>query len=162
MPLEDEIDRRIEDVINAAFSETAPNNQTSEESPRISDPEFAQSLGRLFNGISEEVERAIPNMANALFSDGSNNTTLTTSSFAISDGEITGIDILPGHGETPGLGARVDEDSFKEQFRGRSLNNSVWKVKKDGGNIDQISGATISPRGVAEAVKKGLEIYSKK
>ena len=51
---------------------------------------------------------------------------------------------------------------WRNQFKGRSLDDGPkLAVKKDGGEIDQFSGATISPRSVVNAVKKGLEIYKK-
>jgi len=71
------------------------------------------------------------------------------------DGSMGGIEIL-NHAETPGLGSLIIEDSFKDQFKGRSLDNTNFKVKKDGGDIDQITGATISPRAISGAVEKGL------
>lgn len=71
------------------------------------------------------------------------------------DGSLGGIEIL-NHAETPGLGSLIIEDSWKDQFKGRSLDNTNFKVKKDGGDIDQITGATISPRAVSGAVEKGL------
>lgn len=83
------------------------------------------------------------------------------------DGSLTGIDIVK-HLETPGLGSKIDEpqenNTFKDQFKGKSLSNSVLvngeiKVKNDGGDIQAISGATISPRAVCEAVSKGLKHF---
>ncbi len=74
------------------------------------------------------------------------------------DDKIIGIEILT-HAETPGLGSKISESGFKDQFKGRSLDNVDWRVKKDGGEFDQITGATISPRAVVGAVKKGLEFY---
>jgi len=71
------------------------------------------------------------------------------------DGKLGGIEIL-SHAETPGLGALITEASWKDQFKGRSLANTNFKVKKDGGDIDQLTGATISPRAVTGAVRKGL------
>ncbi|MBW1660289.1 MAG: RnfABCDGE type electron transport complex subunit G [Deltaproteobacteria bacterium] len=76
-------------------------------------------------------------------------------------GKITGIEIL-GMMETPGLGARIEEPAFKKQFVGRTLKNTKWAVKKDGGDIDQITGATISPRAVTEAIYGGLQLFEKK
>ncbi len=73
---------------------------------------------------------------------------------------INGIEIL-SMSETPGLGAKITEKWFKDQFKNRNLRNTKWKVKKDGGDIDQISGATISPRAVTKAVYNGLKFYSK-
>ncbi|GBE14922.1 MAG TPA: RnfABCDGE type electron transport complex subunit G [Proteobacteria bacterium] len=76
------------------------------------------------------------------------------------DGSLGGIEIL-AHAETPGLGARIVEPSFKDQFKGRSLENTNFKVKKDGGDIDQLTGATISPRAVVGAVRRGLVWFKK-
>lgn len=77
------------------------------------------------------------------------------------DGKVSGIEII-SHKETPGLGNKIQKDEWKGQFKGRSLEDGPkLAVKKDGGEIDQFSGATISPRAVVNAVKKGLEIYKK-
>jgi len=76
------------------------------------------------------------------------------------DGTVSGIEIL-SHAETPGLGAKIIEPSFKGQFKDKSLENADWRVKKDGGAFDQITGATISPRAIVKAVKAGLEFYRK-
>lgn len=74
------------------------------------------------------------------------------------DGQVVGIAILT-HAETPGLGSLIEKDWFKDQFKGKSLDNIDWRVKKDGGQFDQITGATISPRAIVQAVKIGLEFY---
>jgi electron transport complex protein RnfG len=76
------------------------------------------------------------------------------------DNSVNGIEIL-SMSETPGLGAKITEKWFKNQFKRKNLKNTNWKVKKDGGDIDQISGATISPRAVTKAVFEGLKFYSK-
>jgi len=81
-------------------------------------------------------------------------------------GMITGIEII-SLSETPGLGAKIasaktwpGRGSGPGGLIGKSLKNNL-KVKRDGGEIDQITGATISPRAVVKAVKKGLEFYRK-
>lgn len=76
------------------------------------------------------------------------------------DGEILSVGIIDQK-ETPGLGSKITEGWFTDQYKGKSLENAQWKVKKDGGDFDQISGATISPRAVTGAVKNGLENYRK-
>ncbi len=74
--------------------------------------------------------------------------------------KILGIGVTT-HGETPGVGSRVKTDpSFRAQFKGISVNESV-KVKADGGQIDAITGATISSRGVCKAVNNALALYKK-
>ncbi len=68
------------------------------------------------------------------------------------DGTLAGVRVLK-HKETPGLGDKVDiqKSDWVRSFEGRSLNNPTtegWKVKKHGGEFDQFTGATITPRAV--------------
>lgn len=63
--------------------------------------------------------------------------------------------------ETPGLGSRAKEDDFRSQFSGKGVSSFNWKVKKDGGDVDSISSATITSRAVTSGVKDALLIYSK-
>jgi electron transport complex protein RnfG len=89
---------------------------------------------------------------------------------------ITGI--ITAHQETPGLGTnitdrvraktifdilgmgeKVDEsklppNTILDQFNNKVASNKVWRVKKDGGDIDYITGATISSRAVTDAFYK--------
>jgi len=74
------------------------------------------------------------------------------------DGTITGVEPLH-HSETPGLGAKITEDTFLNQFKAKNLYNIKWALKKDGGEIDQITGATISPRAMVKAIHKGLIFF---
>jgi len=74
------------------------------------------------------------------------------------DEQVNAIEILT-HAETPGLGSKIAEPWFKDMFKNKGLDNADWRVKKDGGEFDQISGATISPRAVVGAIKQGLEFY---
>lgn len=81
------------------------------------------------------------------------------------EGKISGVKILE-HEETPGLGAKIEEPAFREQFKGKSLENSVLvsgnlAVTNDGGDLDALTGATISPRGVAQAASAGLKIFDR-
>lgn len=76
------------------------------------------------------------------------------------DGALAGVRIL-SHQETPGLGDRIEEQKSEWTlgFMGKSLNHPPverWKVKRDGGDFDQFTGATITPRAVVEAVKQTL------
>ena len=73
-------------------------------------------------------------------------------------GTVVGLEIL-SHAETPGLGDKITREAFKGQFKGKALEGSDWRVKKDGGDFDQITGATISPRAVVKAVHQGLVFY---
>lgn len=63
--------------------------------------------------------------------------------------------------ETPGLGTKVTEAPFRTQFEGKPVEGTVWGVKKDRGDFDAVTGATISSRAVLEAVRTGLDVYTK-
>jgi electron transport complex protein RnfG len=73
-------------------------------------------------------------------------------------GTVTGVAILK-HGETPGLGDKIARPDFTGRFIGKGLDNADWRVKKDGGDFDQLTGATISPRAVVGAIRRGLEFF---
>jgi electron transport complex protein RnfG len=80
------------------------------------------------------------------------------------DGSLAGVRVI-NHKETPGLGDKIDEKrtDWILQFEGLSLDNpgsAKWKVKKDGGEFDQFTGATITPRAVVSAVKHSLEYFN--
>ncbi len=75
------------------------------------------------------------------------------------DGIVQGIEILL-HLETPGLGAKIVEEGFREQYRGKSLSEpEEWAVTKDGGTFIPITGATISSRAITNATAKGLGFF---
>ena len=74
-------------------------------------------------------------------------------------GTITGVQVLR-HTETPGLGAKITEDKFIQQFTAKNVRDTNWALKKEGGDIDQISGATISPQAVVKALNEGLVFFS--
>ena len=74
--------------------------------------------------------------------------------------EIVGIGVTT-HSETPGVGSRAKTDpAFTAQFKGMSINDP-FKVKPDGGDIDALSGATITSRGVCAAVMDSAETYKR-
>lgn len=63
------------------------------------------------------------------------------------------------HSETPGLGGRIDEDVYKDQFRNTTLDLSeiLYVNNKDtGGNVDAISGATLTSKAVIDLYNNNL------
>lgn len=79
------------------------------------------------------------------------------------NGEILGVRVI-AHVETPGLGDKIEISKSKWvlSFNGKSLDNLTveqWCVKKDGGVFDQFAGATITPRKVVQAIRRGLAFY---
>ena len=76
------------------------------------------------------------------------------------DGRLLGVRVLR-HQETPGLGDAIEErrSDWIHSFDGRSLDDppaSRWRVRKDGGDFDQLTGATVTPRAVVAAVRNTL------
>ena len=81
------------------------------------------------------------------------------------DGSVLGVRVT-AHRETPGLGDaidRTDADAWINGFNGKSLGQPVaehWAVRRDGGEFDQISGATVTPRAIVLQMRKVLEYFS--
>lgn len=76
------------------------------------------------------------------------------------DGQLLGVRVT-AHGETPGLGDFIEErrSDWIRRFDGRSLTAppaARWRVRKDGGDFDHYTGATITSRAVVEAVRDAL------
>lgn len=79
------------------------------------------------------------------------------------DGSILGVRIL-AHSETPGLGDKIEasRSGWIVGFTGRSLHDpplTHWRVSKDGGSFDGLTGATITARAVIESVRDALAFF---
>lgn len=80
------------------------------------------------------------------------------------DQRIAGVRVL-SHKETPGLGDKIDlnKSNWILSFTHKSLVDPAphnWGVKKDGGDFDQFTGATITPRAVVQQVMHTLEYFN--
>ena len=76
------------------------------------------------------------------------------------NGVVTGLRVLE-HRETPGLGDKIEESKsdWVYQFAGKSLGDPAvedWSIRRDGGEFDQLSGASVTPRAVITAVRGTL------
>jgi electron transport complex protein RnfG len=76
------------------------------------------------------------------------------------DETLAGVRVV-SHRETPGLGddIEVERSDWILGFDGKSLQNpapALWRVKREGGAFDQLTGATITPRAVVRAVRDAL------
>lgn len=77
------------------------------------------------------------------------------------DQTLSGVRVVK-HKETPGLGDKIEieKSNWITSFDGKSLNNpsqARWAVKKEGGEFDQFTGATITPRAIVGLVKEVLD-----
>lgn len=76
------------------------------------------------------------------------------------DGTIISITVLEQK-ETPGLGTKMAEPLFKNQFNDKNPSQFNLKVKKDGGSVDAITAATISSRAFCDAVQRSYNTLQK-
>jgi electron transport complex protein RnfG len=84
-------------------------------------------------------------------------------------GVVVGVDVttdkllaigVTTHSETPGLGSKSTDPAFGARFAGFST-DEPFKVKADGGQIDALSGATVTSRGVCAGVTAANEMYKR-
>ncbi|MFW5782322.1 MAG: FMN-binding protein [Candidatus Muiribacteriaceae bacterium] len=72
--------------------------------------------------------------------------------------DVIGINIV-SQKETPGLGAKCQEDWFRNQFSGKSVEELYLKNQSKDGKIDSITAATITSQAVTSGVRKGLRKF---
>lgn len=78
-----------------------------------------------------------------------------------SEDKITGMKVS-SHSETPGLGARIEEESFRSKFTDLPINELVEIVKttpSKENEVDGISGATVSSKAIGTAINDTINFY---
>ena len=131
-----------------------------------------QAIEAVLPGGGEEVNFPATNLVSKVYASetgyavevtpGGFDNTITMMVGVDKEGNILGIDII-SHTETAGLGAVADAAtpagvSFREQFVGMS---GAVSVTKDGGEVEAITGATITSRAVCAGVNAALEVVGK-
>lgn len=76
------------------------------------------------------------------------------------DGTIKNIEVLEQK-ETPGLGTKMKDEKYLAQYRGKNPSDFNLKVTKDGGDVDALTGATITSRAFGEAVQMAYVEFMK-
>lgn len=76
------------------------------------------------------------------------------------NGKIENVEVVQQK-ETPGLGAKMLQEQFRGQFNGKNPKDFKLKVKKDSGDVDAITAATISSRAVCDALSRAYKAFSK-
>jgi len=71
------------------------------------------------------------------------------------DGSMNNMTVL-SHKETPGLGTKMTDPKFSNQFLGKNPADFILKVKKDGGQVDAITAATVSSRAYCDALQRAF------
>jgi H+/Na+-translocating ferredoxin:NAD+ oxidoreductase subunit G len=80
----------------------------------------------------------------------------------LNDGSINNTTVV-SQKETPGLGDKMNKSKsdFSDQFNGKNPADFRLKVKKDGGDVDAITAATISSRAFCDAVQRAYNTFEK-
>lgn len=167
---EGKIAQAQKETLIATFNEVLPadryNNQPLEDTIQISDKKQLQKLGSktpvtVYRARQDNLPAGI--ILQVVAPNGySGNIYLLVA--VLPNGKISGVRTL-NHLETPGLGDKIEiaKHDWILNFNGRDLtsqNLQSWAVKKDGGDFDQFTGATITPRAVVSAVKNTLEVVN--
>lgn len=77
------------------------------------------------------------------------------------EGEVINVNVLK-HSETPGLGSKMTDEgnSLLMSIKDRNLNDINWNMKKEGGDIDALTAATISSRAYADAMQRAMAAFN--
>ena len=165
-----EIERAERQTLLNTFSQVLPNDYHDNDlllnTTQIIDPAYLKLLG---SSEAVTVYRATKNGQAA----GAILTTIAPNGYSgniyiligvFPDGRLSGVRVIK-HAETPGLGDKVEiaKSNWVLDFDGRNLrddNDPRWAVKKDGGDFDQFTGATITPRAVVGAIRNALLVVN--
>ena len=76
------------------------------------------------------------------------------------NGTILNVEVLE-QSETPGLGAKMTEEGnpILASIKGKEASKTKLTVKKDGGDVDALTAATISSRAYADAVARAYSVF---
>ncbi|REL35979.1 electron transport complex subunit RsxG [Thalassotalea euphylliae] len=153
--------KQLLSTLHAVVPDDIHDNDMSQRCVRINDPLLGSSddqLAYLATQNDQPIAAAITSVA----PDGYSGKIFLIVAMRV-DGKLSAVRVLK-HQETPGLGDKVEErkSDWIFSFNNRSkeeLESSRWAVEKDGGMIDQFTGATITPRAVVKAVKKTANYF---
>lgn len=145
------IEKANADKLNAAISEVLPPFATLSEEKAVEFDGKEYSYYSVADESGEVLGHAVMSAA------GGFGGPVSLMVGVLNDGTVYNTKTL-SHSETPGLGAKCTEPSFADQFK--NLDPSVKKlsVKKDGGDIDAITAATITSRAYVEAVALAVSV----
>jgi electron transport complex protein RnfG len=161
---EDRIAEQERRVVMEQLAQVLPpthhDNDLLDDVILIRDPEFSPEPLRVFRGWLQGAPAGLVMEITA--PDGYNGAIeLLVGIFP--DGAVSGVRVV-AHRETPGLGDPIEarRSDWILGFDGRSLGDPPverWAVRRDGGDFDQFTGATITPRAVVGAVRRALEYH---
>ena len=146
--------------INEVFPEVQHDNIVIDDVVSINDSELSDDEVKVYRAKLKQTPTGL--IYSPVTADGYSGDILLT--IAINENnQVTGVRVLQ-HKETPGLGDKIEtrRSNWIKSFDGTSLTApraEKWAVKRDGGDFDQFTGATITPRAVVKAVKNTLQYH---
>ena len=146
--------------INEVFPEVQHDNLVIDDVVSITDGELGDDEVKVYRAKLKQTPTGL--IYSPVTADGYSGDILLT--IAINENnQVTGVRVLQ-HKETPGLGDKIEtrRSNWIKSFDGTSLTTpraEKWAVKRDGGDFDQFTGATITPRAVVKAVKNTLQYH---
>ncbi len=148
---------------NAALTEVLPDtkfdNNLRTSSITLAD-EHQQKTRTVYRGWSENLPAAV--VISTYAADGYSGR-IDMLIGVTYDSQVSGVRVLR-HSETPGLGDDIElrKSDWILSFDGTSLDSGLrWQVKRDGGDFDQFTGATITPRAIVKEVKHTVEWFDR-
>jgi electron transport complex protein RnfG len=146
--------------INEVFPEAQHDNIVIDDVVTIKEGELGDDSVKVYRAKLKQKPTGL--IYSPVSADGYSGDILLT--IAIDENnQVTGVRVLQ-HKETPGLGDKIEtrRSGWIKSFEGTSLTSprvEKWAVKRDGGDFDQFTGATITPRAVVKAVKNTLQYH---
>jgi len=155
--------RRVLQQLNEIVPTALYNNDLLADKIEINDPAFFRHSAPVTVYRARMNDQPVAVMMIVTAPDGYNGDIRLLAGISAS-GTIFGVRVI-SHRETPGLGDPIDieKSDWILGFNQKSLenpDNGDWAVKKDGGQFDQFTGATISPRAVVRAVHDSLRYFA--
>ena len=150
---------RVLQQLNAVVSTDSYNNDLLDDKIEISNEAFFRHPAPVMVYRARMDDKPVAVLMIVTAPDGYNGDIRLLTAID-SKGMVLGVRVI-SHRETPGLGdpIEIERSDWVLGFTGKSLLNpqgKSWAVKRDGGEFDQFTGATISPRAVVKAVHSTL------
>ncbi|HCG8157218.1 TPA: electron transport complex subunit RsxG [Vibrio parahaemolyticus] len=147
--------KQLLSVLNQVIPETMHDNALTQSCTLVTSPELG-TMHAMPTYIATKNGEPTAIAIESIAPDGYNGEIKVITGID-NQGKILGTRVL-SHQETPGLGDKIDlrVTSWILGFTGKQVtedNWNSWKVRKDGGDFDQFTGATITPRAVVKAVR---------
>ncbi|MFN1551094.1 electron transport complex subunit RsxG [Vibrio natriegens] len=146
--------KQLLSVLNQVIPETMHDNALTQACTMVSSPELGAYAMPAYIATKNGEPTAIA--IESIAPDGYNGEIKVITGID-SEGKILGTRVL-SQKETPGLGDKIDlrVSDWILNFTGKEVteaNWNSWRVRKDGGDFDQFTGATITPRAVVKVVR---------